>query len=46
MPEGTERMSRIASAIRVGAGAFIDYEYKVLYLVIAVVAVILAFPGV
>ena len=42
MPEGTAQMSEIASAIRVGAGAFIDYEYKVLYLVIAVVAVILA----
>lgn len=42
MPEGTEQMSEIASAIRVGAGAFIDYEYRVLYTVIAVVAVILA----
>lgn len=42
MPEGTQQMSEIASAIRVGAGAFIDYEYKVLYTVIAIVAVILA----
>ena len=42
MPEGTEQMSEIASAIRVGAGAFIDYEYKVLYTVIAIVAVLLA----
>ena len=42
MPEGTAEMSEIASAIRVGAGAFIDYEYRVLYAVIAVVAVILA----
>ena len=41
MPEGTAEMSEIASAIRVGAGAFIDYEYRVLYAVIAVVAVIL-----
>ena len=42
MPEGTERMSEIASAIRVGANAFIEYEYKVLYTVVAVVAVIMA----
>ena len=42
MPEGTEEMSEIASAIRVGANAFIDYEYKVLYMVVAIVAVILA----
>ena len=42
MPEGTEKMSEIAAAIRVGAGAFINYEYKILYLVIAIVAVVLA----
>ncbi len=42
MPEGTEQMSEIASAIRVGANAFIDYEYKILYTVVAIVAVILA----
>lgn len=42
MPEGTEQMSEIASAIRVGANAFISYEYKVLYTVVAVVAVIMA----
>ncbi len=42
MPEGTERMSQIASAIRVGANAFIAYEYKVLYTVVAAVAVIMA----
>ena len=42
MPEGSERMSEIASAIRVGANAFIEYEYKVLYSVVAVVAVLLA----
>lgn len=41
MPEGTQQMSEIASAIRVGANAFIEYEYKVLFLVVAVVAVIL-----
>jgi len=42
LPEGTAQMQEIASAIRVGAGAFIAYEYKVLYTVVAVVAVILA----
>ena len=42
MPEGSGPMQEIASAIREGAGAFIDYEYKVLYLVIAILAVVLA----
>ena len=42
MPEGTEKMSEIASAIRVGANAFINYEYKILYLVVAIVAVLMA----
>ncbi|MFI3312471.1 MAG: sodium-translocating pyrophosphatase [Eubacteriales bacterium] len=42
MPEGTEKMSEIASAIRVGANAFISYEYKILYAVVAIVAVVLA----
>lgn len=42
MPEGTEKMSEIASAIRVGASAFIRYEYKVLFVVVAIVAVIMA----
>ena len=42
MPEGTERMSEIASAIRVGANAFISYEYKILYLVVAIVAALMA----
>ena len=42
MPEGTEKMQEIASAIRVGANAFLRYEYKVLYTVVAVVAVVLA----
>jgi K(+)-stimulated pyrophosphate-energized sodium pump len=40
MPEGTEQMSKIASAIRIGANAFINYEYKVLAIVIAIVAVV------
>ena len=42
MPEGTQRMSEIASAIRVGANAFINYEYRVLLIVVLIVAVILA----
>lgn len=42
MPEGTEKMIEIAYAIRVGANAFIDYEYKVLYKVVLIVAVIMA----
>lgn len=42
MPEGTEKMSEIADAIRVGANAFINYEYKILYTVVLVVAVVLA----
>jgi len=42
LPEGNEKMSEIADAIRVGAGAFIEYEYRVLLIVVAVVAVILA----
>ena len=42
MPEGTKKMSEIASAIRVGASAFIRYEYKVLVVVVAIVAVIMA----
>ena len=42
MSEGTHRMSEIASAIRVGANAFINYEYRVLLIVVLIVAVILA----
>ncbi|MGN0806276.1 MAG: sodium-translocating pyrophosphatase [Candidatus Coproplasma sp.] len=39
--EGTERMQEIASAIRVGANAFIKYEYKIVAIIGSVVAVIL-----
>ena len=42
MSEGTQRMSEIASAIRVGANAFINYEYRVLLIVVLIVAAILA----
>ncbi len=30
LDEGTDRMSEIAAAIRVGANAFITYEYKII----------------
>lgn len=33
MDEGTEKMSEIASAIRIGANAFIGYEYKIILIV-------------
>lgn len=33
MDEGTEKMVEIASAIRIGANAFINYEYKILLIV-------------
>jgi K(+)-stimulated pyrophosphate-energized sodium pump len=41
LEEGSEKMAEIAAAIRVGANAFINYEYKVLFIVVAIVAVIL-----
>ena len=41
MEEGTKEMSEIAGAIRVGANAFISYEYRILYIVVIVIAVIL-----
>ncbi|NLX78046.1 MAG: sodium-translocating pyrophosphatase [Clostridiaceae bacterium] len=34
MNEGTEKMVEIASAIRIGANAFINYEYKILLIVV------------
>ena len=40
LEEGTEQMAKIASAIRVGANTFIEYEYKVLVWVVLIVAVI------
>ena len=39
LDEGTDRMKRIAAAIRLGANTFIGYEYKILAIVVAVVAV-------
>lgn len=41
MDEGTERMSKIAQAIRLGANTFINYEYKVILIVVIVIAGIL-----
>jgi K(+)-stimulated pyrophosphate-energized sodium pump len=42
MDEGTDQMKAVASAIRIGANAFMRYEYKVLLMVVCVVAVLLA----
>ena len=42
LDEGTDKMKEIASAIRVGANAFISYEYKVILVVAAIIAVIVA----
>ncbi|MGM9521218.1 MAG: sodium-translocating pyrophosphatase [Oscillospiraceae bacterium] len=39
LEEGTPLMQKIAAAIRVGANAFIRYEYKVLAIVVVIVAV-------
>ena len=41
LPEGDGQMREIASAIRTGAAAFISYEYKILFLVIAIVATVI-----
>jgi len=38
--EGSEKMSEIAAAIRVGANAFIVYEYKIIAVVVAIIAVV------
>ena len=40
LEEGTERMGEIAGAIRTGANAFIRYEYKIVAIIGAVVAVV------
>lgn len=42
LEEGTERMSEIAEAIRVGANAFITYEYKIIAVVVVIIAVVFA----
>ena len=43
MEEGTDKMSEIAAAIRVGANAFIVYEYKIIALVVVIIAVLFVF---
>ena len=40
LEEGTDKMSEIASAIRIGANAFIMYEYKIIAIVVAVIAIL------
>lgn len=40
LEEGTDRMQEIGSAIRTGANAFIKYEYKIVAIIGAVVAVV------
>ena len=40
LKEGTDRMGEIAGAIRVGANEFIKYEYKVVAIIGAVIAVV------
>ena len=42
LDEGTDRMSEIAEAIRVGANAFITYEYKIIGIVVVIIAIIFA----
>ncbi len=40
MEEGTDRMGEIAGAVRIGANAFIRYEYKLVAIIGAVIAVV------
>ena len=40
LDEGTDRMSEIAEAIRVGANAFVTYEYKIIGIVVVIIAII------
>lgn len=40
LEEGTERMGEIADAIRIGANAFIRYEYKLVAIIGSVIAVL------
>ncbi len=41
LEEGTDRMQEIAGAIRIGANAFIQYEYKIVAIIGAVIALVL-----
>ena len=40
MEEGTDRMGEIAGAVRIGANAFIRYEYKLVAIIGSVIAVV------
>lgn len=42
LDEGTDRMKEIAVAIRVGANAFITYEYKIIAVVVVIIAIAFA----
>lgn len=42
LDEGTDRMKEIAAAIRVGANAFITYEYKIIAVVVVIIAIAFA----
>ena len=42
LDEGTDRMKEIAAAIRVGANAFITYEYKIITVVVVIIAIAFA----
>lgn len=42
LDEGTDRMKEIASAIRIGANAFINYELKIIVIVAFAIAALLA----
>ena len=42
LDEGTDRMKEIAAAIRVSANAFITYEYKIIAVVVVIIAVAFA----
>ena len=42
LDEGTDRMKEIAASIRVGANAFITYEYKIIAVVVVIIAIAFA----
>lgn len=40
LDEGTEKMVEIAAAIREGANAFINYEYRIITIIVGIVAIL------
>ena len=40
LDEGTEKMAEIAAAIREGANAFINYEYRIIAIIVVIVSVL------